>query len=51
MTCILHDYQLVSNHYDSDGNPDTEDFSTGEWRTEKVRRKCPAAFIPFNLKV
>ena len=44
MNCILHDYQLVSNHYDADGNPDIEDFSTGERRTEKVCRKCGCVF-------
>ena len=32
--------RLQDNHYDEQGNPDTESFSTGEWRTEKVCKDC-----------
>jgi len=40
--CIRHDLKLVNNHYDDKGNPDTESFSTGEWRTEKV---CKCGYV------
>ena len=40
MTCLLHEFNEVSNHYDDDGILDTETFSDGEWRIEKVCEKC-----------
>lgn len=42
MTCIIHKYRLVNNHYGDDGKIDIESFSTGEWRTEKECEKCGA---------
>ena len=42
MLCIKHDLKLVNNHYDENGNPDTESFSTGKWITEKV---CKCGYV------
>ena len=36
---IRHNFKLVNNHY-KNGKPDTENFSTGEWRTENKCTEC-----------
>lgn len=51
MTCLLHEFNEVSNHYDDDGILDTETFSSGEWRVEKVCKKCEYVLDTSNFGI
>lgn len=44
MPCIQHQFKTVSNHYDSNGVINTDSFSGGEWRVERICTKCGKVF-------
>lgn len=51
MTCLLHTLKEVGNHYDENGVRDTENFSSGEWRVEKVCTKCGYVLDTSNFEI